>query len=574
MVDFFRRLFAVRYAYRDPMQALRARMALPFSLITALILIVINLLSAVNVIAQRSGEIRSYVLVMFPVAWIIAFLAAYLIQRGRINYGMALLGTLLVAYNLSDALLSGSMTTGLIFPMVVIYFSLSFGIRGTLGAYGYTLLLLVMVVIRSDGRLGTSKIENISSIAFYSSMNLTITALMLWLFVGNLQQTFRQSTRVITQTRATATIGQTLSRILNLDELLTEAVDLIRDRFALYHVQIFLVDTARNYANLAAGTGEIGEALLAQGFRIPIGSRAVPGQAIETSELCYVEDISQTAYYHPPLLSTTRSELALPLIIGDEAIGVLDVHSTRPNAFSQDDFETLRVLSNQLGQLIHNARMFDAQQQSLLQNRRLFLESETSLREIERLNRQLTGESWRDYITERAPQLFNVQITGHDMQPGGAEWTPAMRQAAERRRIVSQTSGDEQILAVPINIRGEAIGAIEVRLAGQHNQSEVRNVVQAVAERMAVNLENVRLFEQARIAVEREQQINQITARLQGLTSMEDVLATALDALGQALEAEQGTIRLITRDIIPEQNNGGAPGLPSTPSALDTGSPA
>ena len=558
MVDFSRRLFTVRYAYHDPLQALRARMMLPLSLITASILIVINILSVANVIGQRSGAIRSYTLVMFPVAWGVALITAYLIQRGRIYLGMALLGMLLLAYNLAVALLSGSMTTGLIFPMVVIYFSLAFGIRGAVGAYGYTLLvLLAMVMIRSDGRLGTTRIEDMSSIALYSGMNLTITVIMLRLFAGHLQQTLRDSTRVIAQTRATSAIGQSLSRILNLDELLTEAVDLIRDRFALYHVQIFLADAARHYANLAAGTGAIGKALLAQGFRVPIGSRTVPDQAIETNELCYVEDISQTTYYHPPLLSTTRSEVALPLTVGGQAIGVLDIHSTRPNAFSQDDFETLRILANQLGQLIHNARMFDAQQENLLQNRRLFLESETNLREIERLNRQLTSDSWRDYITERDPRLFNVQITGHDMQPGGAEWTPAMRQAAERRRVISQTSGDEQILAVPINIRGEAIGAIEVRLSGQHNQSEVRNVVQAVAERMAVNLENIRLFEQARITVEREQQINQITARLQGLTSIEDVLATALDALGQALDADQGTIRLVTRDITPELRSDG-----------------
>jgi GAF domain-containing protein len=568
MVDYFRRLFTIRYAYLDPLQALRARIVLPLSLITAAILMVINVLSVANVIASRSSAIRSYMLVMLPVAWSVALIAAYLTQRGRINTGMALLGTLLLAYNLADALLSGSMTTGLIFPMVVIYFSLSFGTRGTIGAYGYALLvLLAMVAIRSDGRLGTSKIDDLSSIAFFSSANLTITAIMLWLFAGSLQRTLRQSTRVIAQTRATSTIGQTLSRILNLDELLTEAVDLIRDRFALYHVQIFLADATRSYANLAAGTGDIGEALLAQGFRLPIGSRAVPGQAIATNDLCYVEDISQTAYFHPPLLSTTRSELALPLTIGDEAIGALDVHSTRPQAFSLDDFETLRILANQLGQLIHNARMFEAQQENLLQNRRLLLESETNLREIERLNRQLTGDSWHDYVSERDPALFNIQITGHDMQPGGAEWTPAMRQAAERRRIISQTDGDEQILAVPINIRGEAIGAIEVRLSGQQNQSEVRNVVQTVAERMAVNLENIRLFEQARITVEREQQINQISARLQGLTSMEDVLATALDALGQALDADRGTIRLVTRDIIPDEQNGNAA------DQQDTGSP-
>jgi GAF domain-containing protein len=208
-----------------------------------------------------------------------------------------------------------------------------------------------------------------------------------------------------------------------------------------------------------------------------------------------------------------------------------------------------------LSQAIQNARLFEGQQQNLLQNRRLFLESETNLREIERLNRQLTGQSWQEYIVERDPAMFGVQITGEDVSPGAAEWTPAMRQAAERRRIVSQQRGDEQTLAVPINIRGEAIGAIEVRLSGQQNQTEVRNIVQAVAERMAVNLENIRLFEQARIAAEREQQINRITARLQGLTSIEDVLSTALDTLGQALGAERGSIRLAAREVVPVEES-------------------
>jgi GAF domain-containing protein len=547
------------------------------SITTGAVLVVIDLLTALNIIAQRTGQIRTYALIILPIAWGIALATAYLIQHGRINYGMALLGMLLAAYILADAMLSGSMTTGVIFPMVIIFFGLSFGIRGTIGAYLYAMLVLVaMVVVRSDGRLGTKEIDNLSSIAVYSGVNLTITALMLWLFAGNLQRTLRQSARIITQTRATSTIGQTLARILNMDELLTEAVNLVRDRFALYHVQIFLVDSAHNYANLAAATGGIGDTLLAQGFRVPIGSRSVAGQAVETGTPCYVEDITQTAYYHPSLLSNARTELALPLTMGDEVIGVLDTHSTRPNAFNEDDIETMRILTNQLSQLIRNARMFEAQQQNVLQNRRLFLESETSLREIERLNRQLTGQSWHEYIVERDPNLFNIQFVGEDMQPGGADWTPAMRQAAERRRIVSQTSGDEQILAVPINIRGEAIGAIEVRLSGQQNQTEVRNMVQAVAERMAVSLENIRLFEQARVAVEREQQINRITARLQGLTSIEDVLATALDALGQALGAERGTIRLVPQETITpgQESLAGQRPLPETsisPSVESTG---
>jgi GAF domain-containing protein len=568
MVGLFRGLFTVRYAYHDSLQAMRARMILPLSLTSGIVLIFINALTALDVIAQRDEQVREYALIVLPIAWGISLITAYLIQRGRINYGMALLGMVLIAYNLTDALFSGSMTTGVIFPMVIIYFSLAFGVRGTVGAYIYTVLvLLAMAIIRSNELFGTTEIDNLTSVAFYSTVNLTIAAMMLWLFASNSQSMFSQSARIIAQTRATAAVGQALSRMLNLDELLTDAVDLIRDRFALYHVQIFLVDPERNHANLAAGTGETGSEMQAQGFRVPIGSRAVAGQAVETGHLCYVEDITQTAYYHPQLLPYTRTELALPLIVGEEVMGVLDIHSARPGAFNQDDIETMRILANQLSQSIHNARLFEAQQHSLLQNRRLFLESETSLREIERLNRQLTGQSWQEYIVERDPDLFSIQITGHDMKAGAADWTPAMRQAAERRRIISRTQDDEQILAVPINIRGEAIGAIEVRLSSQQNQAEVRNVVQAVAERMAVSLENIRLFEQARVAVEREQQINRITARLQGLTSMEDVLATALDALGQALGAEQGFIRLVARDITAPE----AETPPIPPAVEDTG---
>ena len=248
MVELLRRLFTVRHAYSDPFQAMRARMLLPFSLVTGFVLVVINILTAVDVIGQRNERIQNYALIILPIAWGFALITAYLVQHGRINLGTALVGAVLVAYNLADVLFSGTMTTGIIFPMLLIYFSLSFGVRGTVGAYLYAICaLVVMVFIRSEGRFGTDQIDNLSSIVFYSSVNLTVTGMLLWLFAGNLQQTLRQSARLVTQTRATATVGQALSRILNLDELLTEAVDLIRDRFALYHVQIFLVDPARSY---------------------------------------------------------------------------------------------------------------------------------------------------------------------------------------------------------------------------------------------------------------------------------------------------------------------------------------
>ncbi len=548
-------LLTVRHDYRTPLNTMRAQIILPFSLGAGTLLLLLNGLMLFNVVVQRSSALETYVLVIFPISWITCFLSVYLIQRGQLHIGLLLLGAIIFGYNFSDVMLSGSMTTGIIFPMGIIYASLAFGRRGAILAYVYTIgLLIVMWIVRSDGLLGTEEIDDLSTIVFFSGVNLTVVGLMVWLFGGTLQTVLDQLNRVISQTRATATTGQTIARILNMDELLTEAVNVIRDRFAFFHVQIFIVDEARNYANLAAATGESGQTLLAQGFQVPIGPRTVVGDAISNRQMQYVPDITQTAYRHPDELADSRSILVIPLEVGEDVIGALDIQSTRANAFTAEDIETMTIMAHQVSQAINNAQLFEAQQRNLLQNRRLFLESETNLREIERLNRQLTGDSWQEYLNEYGYEQLGVKVVGDHVEQGQVEWTNAMQQAADRRRIVMQKDGPDQIVALPISIRGEPIGAIEVRLSGQHNQSEVRNLLQAVSERMAFSLENARLFAAAQLAAEREQQINQITARLQGLTNVEDVLTTAIAALGEVLAAEQGTIRLIGPDVLQSED--------------------
>jgi GAF domain-containing protein len=452
----------------------------------------------------------------------------------------------MIAYSTADLVITGNMSTGAIFPMLLIYAGLTYGYRGTLGAALYcVVLLLIAIPAREAGIFNVPNEIHIVPNSIYTIFNILIATVLMWLFTSHIQRSLTRITRTAAQTRATSETGQILSRILNIDELLTRAVDVIRDRFALYHAQIFIVDDTRTYANLAASTGQIGQALLAQGFRVALNGRTVVGDAITSGHVRHISNLAGTPYRRPELLTDTRSQAVIPLRIGDEVIGALDVQSLRADAFTEEDIEVLQVMGLQLNQSIQNARLFESQQRSLLQNRRLFLESETNLREIERLNRQLTGQSWQEYLLERGTSQYGIQLTGPEIHSGPIEWTSAMQQAVNRHRAVSQAEGGDQIMAVPISIRGQAIGAIEVRVSNTQNQAEIRSILQAVTERMAFSLENARLFEQAQLAAAREQQINQITSRLQGLTSIEDVLNSALSALGQALNAEQGTIRLI-----------------------------
>ncbi len=557
MNTLFRNLFILQHPYRDPEQAARARQLIPLVGAMALLALVYGVFLLVSAITGLASNVNIPAQAGWTVPPLIvwAMLTLGLIQRGHVNAGASLIALLLGVVALVSLYADGITPSPLAtIPIFMVYMGMIYGSRGIIIAIvAVWAALPITASLQKNGDLASSAGMPNAPMheALVSAGMFTLSALLLWLFAWNLEHTLARLTRVASQTRATASIGQTFSRILNLDELLTNAVDLIRDRFAFYHAQVYLTDDAKAYANLAASTGEMGQALLAQGFRVSVDGRTVVGDTVSTGEVHYVPDITETTYRHPELLANTRSELVLPLTAGQDIVGALDIHSTRSDAFNVEDIEGMRIIAGQLAQAIQNARLFEAQQRSLLQNRRLFLESETNLREIERLNRQLTGQSWQEYLLERGVEQFSVNLSGDRFQTGETEWTPAMQQAVERRRMVSQTQEDEQLLAVPISIRGQSIGAIEIQLASHQNQAEVRSILQAVTERIAFSLENARLFEQARMAAEREQQINLIAARLQGLNSVDDVLTTAVSALGEVLGAEYGTIRLIEPEVLP-----------------------
>ncbi|GAB4333851.1 MAG: hypothetical protein Kow00117_17610 [Phototrophicales bacterium] len=353
---------------------------------------------------------------------------------------------------------------------------------------------------------------------------------------------------------ATAEVGQITAKILDLDELFNRAVELIRDRFAYYHVQIFMVDDTRTVARLVASTGDVGQKLVEGEYQIRVGSRSVIGRVTQVGEPLIVHDTSQDPMVvKNDLLPATRSELALPILDGDRIIGALDVQSTRVSAFKLTDIQALQVMTTQLGTAIRNARLFEAQSTSLQENKRLFFESEANLREIQRLNRQLTRKVWGDYLQQRQT-LQGITLTLHEVQEQ-ATWTPDMIQASQRRRpIVNEAEeGGKRTIAVPIALRGEVIGAIEIEPDPQARTDDLVEMLQAVAQRLAISLDNARLFEEAQQSAIQEQRINEIVTQYQSAATVDDLLQITIKELTQTLGAEAGMIRLGV--LSPENNN-------------------
>ena len=168
------------------------------------------------------------------------------------------------------------------------------------------------------------------------------------------------------QLQTAAEIARDTSGTLALDQLLNRVVNLVRDRFGFYHSSIFLVDENRQYAVVRESTGEAGEAMKRAGHKLAVGSKSIIGYVTQHGEPLVINDVSQSDIHRPnPLLPETKSELGIPLKIGDQVIGALDVQSTQKNAFSADDVSVLQLLADQIAVAISNAQAYELSQQAI-----------------------------------------------------------------------------------------------------------------------------------------------------------------------------------------------------------------
>jgi nitrate/nitrite-specific signal transduction histidine kinase len=146
-----------------------------------------------------------------------------------------------------------------------------------------------------------------------------------------------------------------LSAILDEKQLAAAVVEQVKNTFNYYHVQIFFYDGTGENLILAGGTGEIGQRLLADGYMIPRG-KGPAGRAAESNTPVLVGDTSQDSNGMPnPLLAKTKSEVAVPIAVGDQVLGVLDVQQNILNGMTQADADLLQSIANQVAIAVRHA---------------------------------------------------------------------------------------------------------------------------------------------------------------------------------------------------------------------------
>jgi GAF domain-containing protein len=336
----------------------------------------------------------------------------------------------------------------------------------------------------------------------------------------------------------------------DLDDLLKNAADQIRERFDFHHVGIFLVDEIGEYAVLRAATGGGGH-LVERGHQLPVSESSLVGSAVAGGQARIALNAGDDAVnFVSPLLPETRSEMALPLRIGERIIGALDIHSTQATAFDEADVQVFQTLADQLAVAVENARLIHALQQNL--------------REIEAVYGRYTQDAWSTFIKGASVPL-GYRYRHTDVETA-TEQHPEAHEALQQGRSVATNiqageDGGEQAqvnaVAVPIKLRNQVIGVLDLRAENQAISPEAISLTEEVADRLAMALENARLFDEARLRAVRERALNQVMARFARSFDVDTVLQTAVRELGQLPRVTEVSVHVGLAEAPSPANGGG-----------------
>ena len=485
------------------------------------------------------------------------------------------------------------------------------------------------------------------------------------------------------QVQASADVGRAVTSILDPDVLLRQVVQLVTERFGFYYAAAFTLEPGGQWAVLREASGPENSAWLLKqaGHRLELNGNSMVASCIQQRQARIALDTGTEAVrFANPLLPDTHSEVALPLIVGDQVLGALDVQSTQIAAFDATSTAVLQNMADQIAVALNNAAQYRREQSRAQQTTGLVEatveltthgemtglysriieltetlldadstalwrpsgEDELELQAASGVMQAMVGQrlaigdgvagkvyatglalrlddvrSWKDatldfgdapvrsvlatpmiwqgqpsgvlvaihtlpdksftaddgnvaqlFAAQAAASMASAQLLERLQQTltelnqanrrlTGEAWQKRLRDADilyQHRRIgLSETVPSSLSLAVPIEVRGQAIGQVIVEDDQPQRQltGEERELVEEVVGRMALALESARLFEQtqsalgeARRLAQREQLINHITSQLRGAATVDEVLRIAADEMRHSVGAAYTAVKL------------------------------
>jgi GAF domain-containing protein len=532
--------------------------------VAGLVALVINLLSLGGLSLQE----RLANMIPFTVGWLIILVVA---AWRSLGYNIRAWFTIVLTYLLGIWVfyrggMAGSGREWMLLPPVLAFVLL--GSRPGFGAAIFsTLVYIVFAILFTQTSLRPPVASEPHTLETWAAegasflLVIAISALLLWAFARNwlealretntaskeLEETNIQLHRQASQLQATAEIVRAGSFSLDPDTLQAAVVDRIQERFSLmgvYFVGLFLLDDEgtgddARLAVLKAATGEAGQLLLDMDYSLNVDESTTIGWCVAHQQARMVQDVEGSVRLGALPMPNTRTEIALPLHSRGRVMGALNVHSTHEATFSEHDLTILQTLADQIAVSLDNARLFST--------------TEAALEEVQTAHRRYLIEAWEGFLATQPTSRVDLVQPG--TEPGDEDFLREARRAAMVYERTIATSGppsgsdDESpqtALVVPLKLREQVIGTIALQEPRSQRPWTTEDIAlaEAVAEQVALTVENLRLVDDTQRRAARERLLGDISDQMQRATDMETLMRIATEELNRTLSGSRTYVRM------------------------------
>ncbi len=535
----------------------KTRRAKNLNTILLSLLLVFTLYSIYPITSQEIGPIITAVIILFILVGMLA-----LLRRGHVQLTGILLTTVIwLAIIVAMGTFGGIRNSGFATIIVaVIIANLTLGIRAGIAFTGMSILAAIALgVAEQREMLPQYAYEPTTTILISHSLTLVMASLLLYLTIRDLitamrtaiqnEQITRQTNKELETSRSTlevrtqvlerrnialqaiAEVAQLSASIQDEESFLDHISHLLSEKFAFEHVGIYIIDDREEFMFLRAANDEAGKELLNNQHSLPVTS----GEFLHdlTVEIPWLNfQIGDTSYhiFAPILLTDIKTTLSFPLSARSHLIGLLNMQ-TKASPQLGEELEVLQTLADQIA--------------ISLENLRLVTRLQAQVKEINILTGRTIQDAWKEV---RGGQSLGFQYDRLQIVPASELFPAKVANQLRTGQSVHYTQQGKRPFArllAPIVIRGESIGVIGYEEGPDHQwQAEEIAVLETIASRVGLAIENARLLNEAQLRAKREQKVASAASHIRETLDLETVLRTAAQEFKQTFALSEAEVRL------------------------------
>lgn len=534
-----RSYFGIREQYSNPVERQRVTALLVLDLALAIIWIVVGVTILIPLFFSASGD-NSTVIISGGILPLIVIVGLYwLLRRGNLSVASQFVVFAIGAITLPPIVLAPSDPITAIYPLGTTL--VAAGVLLERRGIFITMLIILALLFFGPIRLSQSFNEPITSTEITTGLILTVvnvifaTALLL-AFSGRTSQIVREILLDNERLLGISDLNTVISETTDEHEIYNLLVEIVRRRFGYTLVQVYRLNEQGVLTNEPRGA----QAQLSFGSytTIPLQSDNALSRAAREAKVVRVgRTSSPTERSH--MLPNSRYGLAIPLIHQRRILGVLDIQTPGDRDFSDTNISGLRLLAEEAATNVDYVAKLTLTQRTLLEQQGANARLREQLAELRRQGEVVAGSTWDSYLQNSGKSAIGYDFSLDDTSPiAASEMTPSLRAAFDQREVTVELRGNEQIITVPIVLRGAVMGAMTFSLpADRPVTPRQKELAQGVTARLTSALENKRLFEQVEAQANRERRANEVGALLLGATDVNTVLQLAASSFNEALGA-------------------------------------